>query len=437
MNRAPFQSIRAKLTLMVLLGISLALLAAAWSTYRLARKEIDGVFDYHLKQLALSMRDQTFSAKPQLNPSSDDLDFVIQVWTRDGSRVYASQPHTSLPQRGELGYATVESEEGRWRIYVAENNGQMVQVAQPTHVRNELAARAAVRTLIPFIILALVMLPLVGWAVGVGLAPLKRIAADVAARNPAQLDPLPLSGVALEAQPLVVSLNGLLARLNQALLAQRAFIADAAHELRTPLTALLLQVKLAERAQTATERSAALEDLKLGLARASHVVQQLLTLARQEPGGNLLRPPAKLDLVQLIGVVAGEHALFAESRQIDLGVSDCPSHAEISGDAEGLRILAANLIDNAIRYTPPGGRVDLSLRSRDGRLLLSVGDSGPGIAAGEQERVFDRFYRREGSVEPGSGLGLAIVRSIADRHAASISLGTSALGGLEVTVLFS
>ena len=430
-------SLRGKLTLILLVGISLALLAAAWSTYRLARKEIDGVFDYHLKQLALSMRDQTFSAKPQLNPVGDDLDFVIQVWTGDGSRVYASHPHSSLPQRGVPGYATVDSEEGRWRIYTVHANDQVVQVAQPTQVRNELAAQAAVRTLIPFIILALVMLPLVGWAVRLGLAPLQRIAADVAARNPAQLEPLPLDGVAAEAHPLLVSLNGLLARLNQALAAQRAFIADAAHELRTPLTALLLQVKLAERAQTEVERSDALDDLKLGLARASHVVQQLLTLARQEPGGNPARPPAPLDLVPLLGLVAADHALLAESRQIDLGVGDCPPRAELVGDAEALRIMIANLIDNAIRYTPRGGRVDLSLRRADGGLALIVGDSGPGIPGAERERVFDRFYRREGNDEPGSGLGLAIVRSIAERHAAKVVLGASPLGGLEVMVSFS
>ena len=284
------RSIRAKLTMILLAGILAALLAAAWSTYRLARKEIDGVFDYHLKQLALSMRDQSFSNKPQLNPSNDDFDFVIQVWAPSGDRVYTSQPHTSLPQRGELGFATVDTEEGRWRIYHVENQGQVVQVAQPTRVRNELAAKAAFHTLIPFIILALVLVPLVGWAVGLGLAPLKRLAIDVASRNPLQLEALPLDGVALEAHPLVTSLNDLLARLNQALFAQRAFIADAAHELRTPLTALMLQVKLAERARTELERAGALEDLKLGLARASHVVQQLLTLARQEPGGNPRTP---------------------------------------------------------------------------------------------------------------------------------------------------
>ena len=206
--------------------------------------------------------------------------------------------------------------------------------------------------------------------------------------------------------------------------------------MRTPLTALLLQVQLAERAQDAAERSAALEDLKLGLARVSHVVQQLLTLARQEPGGNAVRPPAAVDLVQLLGVAAAEHTLFAESRKIDLGVSDCLPRAEIMGDAEALRILAANLIDNAIRYTPPGGCVDLSVRAMDGRTALIVADSGPGIPADERGRVFDRFYRREGSVEPGSGLGLAIVRSIADRHGASITLQTSTLGGLEVAVRF-
>lgn len=430
------RSIRAKLIIILLLGMSTALLVAAWSTYRLARKEIDGVFDYHLKQLALAMRDQDFAAKPQLDAGSDDFDFVIQVWTRDGSRVYASHPHTSLPQRGALGYTKVESTEGRWRVYAVEMRGQVVQVAQPTQVRNDLAAQAALRTLVPFIILALAMVPLIGWAVGLGLAPLAHIATAVRRRHPGQLEPLAPEHVASEARPLVDALNELLARLGQALQAQRAFIADAAHELRTPLTALLLQVQLAERAQSDSERASALQDLKLGLARISHVVQQLLTLARQEPGGTLPAALAQVDVVELLGSVAAEHALLAEARQIDLGVSECPPRATLHGDAAALRILVANLVDNALRYTPAGGRVDLGVRLQEGQWLLSVDDSGPGIPLQERERVFDRFYRRAGNEEPGSGLGLAIVRSIAERHGARVTLTQAGLGGLGVGVLF-
>ena len=167
-----------------------------------------------------------------------------------------------------------------------------------------------------------------------------------------------------------------------------------------------------------------------------NVVQQLLTLARQEPTANPSRPPVPIDLAELLGVAAAELALFAESRAIDLGVSDCLPRAEIMADADAVRILAANLIDNAIRYTPPGGRVDLSVRLIDQCVTLIVADSGPGIAAEDRERVFDRFYRQEGSEEPGSGFRLAIVRSIADRHGASVTLDNSVLGGIAVAVRF-
>jgi two-component system OmpR family sensor kinase len=272
-----------------------------------------------------------------------------------------------------------------------------------------------------------------------GLQPLARIASSVKARTPDSLEPLQEIAAPEEVKPLVFSLNDLLARLKSALDAQRAFVADAAHELRTPLTALQLQVQLVERANSDEDRAAALGELKSGLQRTIHAVQQLLTLARQEPGAAEYRITS-VSLADLIRRSVLEHERLAEARAIDLGVTQADEAAHISGDADALRILLANLVSNALRYTPAGGRVDVACGLMDGGAYFEVADTGPGIPAAERERVFDRFYRRGGDSadgNTGSGLGLSIVRTIADRHGAQVSLADSESGGLLVRVCFS
>ena len=432
-------SIRRQLIVALLATIAVAVLAAAYGSYRLARAEVDEVFDYHLKQIALSLRDHAPQSNAQLPAVDDQLDFVIQVFTRDGSRLYASHPHASLPGHAQPGFSTIDTDEGRWRVYAMQLNDQVVQVAQPTRVRKQAAATAAFRTVIPFLVLLPVLGALIWWTVGIGLAQLDRIAREVKSRSAAQLEPLPLAGVPVEARPLIEALNDLLQRRSAVLAAQRAFVADAAHEMRTPLTALQLQATLIERAESDADRVAAVADLKRGLVRASHVVQQLLTLAREEPDGGVPHSFARVDLVSLAGMAVADHTLLAESRGIDLGLGKSVASAPARGDAEALRTLIANLVENAIRYTPGPGRVDIAVAIEQGRPLLTVADSGPGIPSAERERVFDRFYRRteaaEGA-EPGSGLGLAIVRVIADRHGASVDLDDSPLGGLLVRVRF-
>jgi two-component system OmpR family sensor kinase len=255
------RSIRRQLIATLLLAISTALALAAYGTYRLARQEVDEVFDYHLRQLALSVRDQrlTGSSGP-LTDDDQEFDFIIQVWTRDGDRIYFSHPHANLPQRAELGFSSIDSAEGPWRVFAAQYRDQVIQVAQPMRVREHLAAAGAMRMLLPFVILLPLLAILIGLVVRRGLAPLDRIAGSVRRRTPSSLEPLRLAGVPTEAVPLVESLNDLLGRLDRALSAQRAFVADAAHELRTPLTALQLQAQLTERARTADERTAALAD---------------------------------------------------------------------------------------------------------------------------------------------------------------------------------
>jgi two-component system OmpR family sensor kinase len=429
-------SLRRRLIAALLATIAVAVLIAAYGSYRLARAEIDEVFDYHLKQIALSLRDHSPQAGAPAPPADDPLDFVIQIFAADGSRAYASHPQAGLPHRAQPGFSTVDTADGRWRVYAVQVGEQMVQVTQPTRVRKEAAAAAAFRTVIPFLLLLPLLGALIWWTVGIGLAQLDRLAREVTARGATQLEPLPLAGVPIETKPLIEALNDLLARLSAALAAQRAFIADAAHELRTPLTALQLHATLIERAATDAERAGAVADLKRGLVRASHTVQQLLTLARVEPGDAAPMPSARVELAALAGRVAADHALLAESRGIDLGLGERIADVSVQGDAEALQTLLANLVENAIRHTPSPGRVDVDVAIVDGRPVLSVADSGPGIPPDERRRVFDRFYRSRVSAETGSGLGLAIVKAIADRHGASIELGESPLGGLLASVRF-
>lgn len=437
-------SLRRTLLLSLLLGIVGVMALGGLATYGMARGEIDALMDYQLRQLALSLRDQQFAAlradRP-LPPPDESLDFVIQIWDGRGVQLYLSHPHSVLPALAQLGYSSIQTTEGEWRAFSVPLLDHVIQVAQPMKVRRHLAAEAAWRTLIP----VLATLPLLGaliwFLVGHGLKPLQQLANDVAQRRADALDPLPVTGIPDEVRPLVLALNHLLERLGQALAAQREFVADAAHELRTPLTALQIQLQLTERATDEASRTTALNDLGTGLSRATHLVQQLLTLARQEPGTELNLARQTLVLADLVRQSLVDHAALANTRQIDLGAPRLDDRLLIDGDPASLRTMIGNLIDNALRYTPSGGRVDLVVESNAEtagilNCCLRVDDSGPGIPPEDRQRVLDRFFRRPGTEQPGSGLGLAIVQRVADRHQAKLQLGDSPLGGLRVSVCF-
>ncbi len=428
-------SIRRNLLAALLGAILVAMLLGGWATYRAARDEAGALFDYHLQQIALSLRDQTFQESAEALVNDENLDYVIRVWDRSGLSVYYSRPHETLPELTRLGYSTSDTREGTWRVFATQYHGLTIAVAQPMRVRNRLAADAAWSTLKPFFVLLPALGLLIWFMVSRGLRPLARLAQSLRQRTSDSLDPLHEGDAPEEVMPLVSSLNDLLARLKVSLDAQRAFVADAAHELRTPLTALQLQTQLVERAESDAARAAALGELKSGLQRTVHAVQQLLTLARQEPGAAEYRM-VSVNLAELVRNAVVEHARLAEARNIDLGVVDADEAVSVAGDADALRILLANLVSNALRYTPGGGQVDVSCGQNGGQAFLDVSDNGPGIPVEDRERVFDRFYRRGGDGETGSGLGLAIVRTIAARHGAMVSLADSEAGGLRVRVAF-
>jgi two-component system OmpR family sensor kinase len=278
--------------------------------------------------------------------------------------------------------------------------------------------------------------PMIWFGVGRGLSPLDSMSRALGKRRPDALAPLAERGLPDELKPLAASVNALLARLDAALGAQRRFTADAAHELRTPLAALKLQLDVARRVGDDPARTAAYDDLDEGVARASHLVDQLLTLARVEPEA-LAAHAADCDLVALAKEAIVARGALAAAKRIDLGLAR-ESPATVRGDAASLAILLSNLLDNALRYTPEGGRVDVFVeRGDEGTAILTVADTGPGIPADERERVFDRCYRGVGAGATGSGLGLSIVKRIADAHGATLALDAPAEGtGLVASVRF-
>jgi len=430
-------SIRRQLLLWLLCGLALAVVVAGARIYTQTLDEANELFDYHLQQMAASLPNDSFGPLPPSSAAELGAEdgLVVQIWDRNGLELYFSRPASKLPQRAELGFSTVNTPRGSWRVFSALEQNNVVQVAQPMSVRQNLAAGMALRALGPLLALLPVLGILIWITIGRGLRPLDRIAAALGRRTPDSLEPLPEAGLPREIQPLVQALNELLGRLERALESQKAFVADAAHELRTPLTAVQLQIQLAERASTDIEREEAFSRLKRGQARAAHLVQQLLTLARQEPG--ITPPPhAPVDLAELARVVLSEYAPVAANRNISLAIGET-APASVSGDFEALRVMLGNLVDNAIRYTPEGGAVGIALRLRERKAVLEVSDTGPGIPPEDRARVFDRFYRREATHVAGSGLGLAIVKNIADRHRASILLEDCAPGpGLRVSVIF-
>jgi signal transduction histidine kinase len=429
-------SIRVRVLAALLGMLIVSALAMGALTYRNVLIETESMFDYQLRQMAFSLRDQGEIAPAQANSLADEeLDFVVQIWKVDGRIIYPPRLRDDLPTRALLGFADVSVQGTTWRTFSVASRDRVIQVAQPRQIRQKLAAGAALRSVAPLLFIAPAMALLVWWLAARTLAPLQRLADGVRARDEQSLQPLPLTDLPNEVAPLVNSLNGLLARLAASLGAQRAFVADAAHELRSPLTALKLQMQLLRRAPDDAARHEAVESLGAGIDRAARLVEQLLMLARTEPGGS---PAAfiELDLSELVRSAVADTVPFAHSRGTALALlADAP--VTVLGDAAALSAMVRNLADNAVRYSPAGSRVELQVSAEGGAARLVVDDAGPGIAPADRDRVFDRFYRHAVGNEAGTGLGLAIVRGVAERHGAVVVLGNSSLGGLRAEVRFA
>jgi two-component system, OmpR family, sensor kinase len=435
-------SIRRWLLGWLICGVGLACIAAGYGIFRMGQLEAAELFDYELRTVALSLpnnigaSDIADGRSHDLQSIADDR-LVIDIWDRSGRLIYHSPHEAELPRFGD-GFRSARREGESWRAFGITQPNRHVQVAQPNSVREDLAIKLAFRTILPLLILIPVIVAIVMIVVARGLAPVRWLSRSLGERSPESLDPITIAPMPVELRPLIDALNGLLRRLHEASQAQRTFVADAAHELRTPLTALKLQIQGAIGDGSLRVDDATVAKIDGRLNRLIHLAQQLLSMAREDAAREAAIAPMSLRSVCEARV--GDFSLLAEAKSIDLGLELEHAQGEhdaytISGDAHAFAVLINNLLDNAIRHTPSGGRVDVTLsRDADG-IALTVLDSGTGIAESEIERVTDRFYRCVGAPGQGSGLGLAIALRIAQRHHATLVVKNRAdAGGLSVAV---
>lgn len=429
MKSPPVKSIRRYLLASLILVLTAGSFLVVVITYFTAADEIDELYDKSMMEVAETLKSQISAlnlkgdqTKGALGLSleshiTEEQEFLIQIWDKNRFPVYTSHRAIPYPFQEKRGANITHFQGSLWRTYGTATPDFIIQVSQPQVARDGYVREISLHLLYPLLFL----IPVVGFfiwlAVGRSLIPLNEISRAITKRSAVSLQPLS-EDTPIEVTPLVRALNGLLVRLNVSLQAQRSFTADAAHQLRTPLTALQLQLGNLKRAKTGVERERNVAKLQEGIDRITHVVQQLLTLARIEPNTvETHKPP--IDLMPLIRDVMKNHTEMANEKNINLGMARS-ENAVISGNKENIRIMLENLLGNALRYTPTGGKVNINVYSDGDYAIVAVQDNGIGITEIERERIFERFYRVLGTGTDGTGLGLSIAKNIAEQHDGTI-----------------
>jgi two-component system OmpR family sensor kinase len=421
------RSLRKELSFWIATATLIIGVIAAGCSFLLAFKEARELQDDQLRQTALlvdraggkvSFWTELDKKVPDNDPEARIIITPLDKLSND-SGAMKNRHLPQIPANVAEGFKTVEMLGENWRLYIHTlPSGQRIATGQQTAVRDEIARDSSVRTLLPMLFLVPALVLLTTAIIRKALTPVMQLSRQLDQRNDAHLHPLSDKGLPDEILPFVTSINSLMQRISEVLAQQRHFIADAAHELRSPLTALSLQAANLDRTLTPEERSQRLEQLRQGLNRASLLLDQLLSLARQQAG------PVSSETShfnRIIRQVVEDVMPLAAAKDIDLGAE----HLEdivVTAPADALSVLVRNAIDNAVRYTPAGGKVDVSLFYEDGQVVFQVEDNGPGIPVGEEKRIFEPFYRVIGSNETGSGLGLTIVNKVVERLGGTVSL---------------
>jgi two-component system sensor histidine kinase QseC len=443
-------SIRRFLLISLLISIALASSISAIGNYLLDKQVTESYLDGQLVKIFSFIEVLNQSAKTDdnirkqiaiyFNQSSPlaTKNLLFQVWSKEGKLLlYSSMNDAKSLAKTPIGFSDQRILGDNWRVYAAyDTTGAKVVIAELYDIRNKLAddiTRSDVYIL-------LVTYPLFGilvWLIiGLALRSITRVTNEISNRASTYLEPVEAENIPVEIKPLVIELNQLFIRLKLAFERNKRFSADAAHELRTPLAALKTQAQVAIKAGNELDRHNALLKVLQGVNRSSHIVTQLLTLSRlgQEQALGDIKP---LDLHKLATEIIAYLVPVALEKHIEIELAPPPANPGILGNDITLGILIRNIVDNAIRYTPPAGEVKVQIINQNYRLILRVIDSGSGIPLEFRDRVFERFFRILGTTASGSGLGLAIVHQIADLHYAEISLSTPENGiGLQFDVIF-
>ena len=396
------------------------------TNYRQFESNITGFMDRQMHNLAVSYSHSAAAQPPHMRAATEYAiqhqgAAVVEFWRPDGTLVFSNRTLTGVGLQPTDGFHVVRVGARSWRIYTLRVLPLAIQVITSEDFRRRVIWDSAWDAARPIVYLAPLSVALLWLVVWLALRPVDRLVATLAAQDEHRLAELDPSRVPHELLPLVASMNGLLQRMRAAFAAQQRFVQDAAHELRTPLTAVKLQLENLRRKMTASV-GGEFAQLEAGIQRLQRTVEQLLQLARHEAASPAPDLPASIDLADLLRAAVRDLVPLAETRGIDLGLGEDAASVTARVDGGQLRLVLDNLLDNAVRYTSPGGRVDVTLHEAEGAAVMEITDSGPGIPANELDRVFARFYRACATESPGSGLGLAIARAAADRCGASIEL---------------
>ncbi|WP_322014243.1 ATP-binding protein [Paraburkholderia sp. J12] len=435
--KAKTRSLSTQLVLSLGIVLSVFTIAQAISSYDLARVGVNAVLDSRLSNVAQRVRDLFEDAIPRRSAGSSNADdLAVLVWEPDHERPARTTDSAVVFNRDAApGFSDQIVNREAWRVYtmVAPDN-DVIQVAQRTSVRQRMAEESAVRGLLP----VFVLIPAVWLAVFVcvrrSFRVLNRLGLQARAIDPAHLVPLSARDLPVELMPFVCSINRMIQRLGESMRLERDFISDAAHELRTPLTALKLHADNLE-GDIAHSNKERFQALRQTIDRSSLLVVQLLQLARAD--SQLVEIPTDaVEVTQVVTSVVADLLPIARVKGIDIGADEL-APARVCATESDLRAVVKNLVDNALRYTPEGGSIDLSVFTVHDCVRIEVADTGPGIPEEALPRVFDRFFRVNHGIE-GSGLGLSIVRAIVLRHGGTISLSNRRGGqpGLRAVVTF-
>lgn len=419
----------------LLITITLAILVIygfiSFVSYWVSKEELDELYDSNLLQVAgaiaaqhLAIQDAThLYVNNQVGMGTKiegEEEFYVRVLAQDGTALYVSHPQVKVPFSSAIGFSTQKYLGKKWRFYTINARKETIQVAQSLNLRAITIKETALSLMASQLLFIPILVMLIFIAINKALSPILGLSGEIQQRKSHDLAPISVDKIPIEIKPLVHSLNSFMSRVSDMVEILKRFTSDAAHELRTPITALRLQLAVIEQAESKAERAAGISSLKGGIDRSEQLVSQLLEFARIEPN-HLAREILPITLLSLIKECVEALFPLAHAKSIDLGLN---TTAELItfGVRQEVKVLINNILDNAIRYTPNHGKVDISLLLEGTNIVLEVTDSGPGISSVDLDHVFERFYRGENKDAIGSGLGLSIVKEIATQHGAIVEL---------------
>lgn len=445
----PARSLQSRLTLSVLTVVTVFWLGALGLSWHEARHDLEELLDAHLEQAAALLVLQAAPARAgaPLAPAATAtlrrytdiaafqvFDHGLLVLRSDNA---PAAPMFELPAGRDAGFADVTLGGAVWRVYAVHDASasRRVLVGERMKSRTDILDALLHSDAIPMLLALPLLAMSVWWVVRQSIAPMRRLDTLLRERRPQALDPIEVHGLPTELAPVLAALNGLLGRVQLLIDAERRFTADAAHELRTPIAAVRMQAQVALGETDPARRRHALASTIAGCDRATHLVEQLLTLSRLEAAAVL--PLGRVDLGALVQGIVAELGPLALAKHQRIAV-DAPTRCTVAGEATLLSVLVRNLVDNAIRYSPPDAAIELGVHGAGPRVQFRLEDSGPGMTDAELARLGERFFRVVGSGQAGSGLGWSIAQRAAEAHGCALQVQRSArLGGLRIDVVLT